>query len=1208
MLNDHAGEVLMPRFLAGMILAGWFAGSVAVFGQLTATDDFEPYTGSPIGQAGGTGDWTGAWQFNSQVDGGAYLNTNSKISSVKSVGLYGAGGSAGTSISRPFPACTNDLVIRASFRGDINLESANPPSNRRVAFTIRTGNDASHFGNQRLSFFFAQGSTSLQWYDGVNRMTNAVTYANGHTYDLQVTMSPVDRTYVFSISNRNNNAITSYSGAWSTGADGDPIGSVAFMMRGPTGAGNDAFLDNVSISAPEYVAPPPSMLPLKEGAEWRYFKGTATPSAQGTNQWYHRGFSDIAWLGPSPSGFGYGDADDATLLSDMQNSYVSVFTRKMFLVTNLAAITQLTLAADFDDGFVAYLNGTEVTRRNLPTGTITHATTALVNSESSRAGQDSYTCNCEPQPKEYIQIDPSLLIEGTNLLAVSGHNISLSSSDFSLIVELHTNVTLTRGPFLQMPDLGRVSVLWRTAALTDGAVDYGYDTDYTSGTISDNSPVRVHEIQLPAFPPGSTVYYRVRSGGEVMNESHFVSPKMADQPFRLLVMSDYGTSTTNTVAVAQMALAQNPDVMITCGDNVQHNSAPVGLFDSDWFGPLSGLIARVPMMTALGNHDIRIEQGRWYLDAVSLPTNGPPGMAERMYSFDYGNAHFVMVDANAFVPDGDTTYTNPAAMRDAIITWLTNDLHATTQTWKFVAYHQPPYTSQGFHGDAEVMKANLSPIFEKYGVNIAFQGHNHFYERINPINGVHYFTVGSGGYSIHGLSNQREFSAKIFRDKYDFLIIDIDGPRLLLRCLDQDGVEQDRYDINLEHPFKMDGLLDSTNWVRAANGLQLNAAIRGEHLYVATQDAGEGNDHFVYVSTSAAPLQAVNWSKSGQVMGWGAYLADENGGGGGLAGFYGWFNASGQLMTNTAVARALTSGLNNNSTYGNGVLEGTLHLNSYFGIFPTQLLMAAAPYDTLDGGILINNAQVPAGNGNGDIDANEFLAISTRNLALDLPVAHIAPPTGSEAGMLVAVDGSGSVAPSGLPLSYAWSQVDGPPGAFSNAFAAVAAFRLTNQVAGTTSAVVRLEVFDTRFVSESTTSIVFVVMSDSDGDGLSDQEELTGMDNILTPANPGGQVSNPAVADSDGDGVPDGEEALAGTSPGNSNSVFKIMDTSTAVDGNLRVQWASVSGKWYKLEYSTNLLHELTPLYTNIPATAPVNVITVEVDGANQQFYVIETQ
>jgi len=1172
-------------FVISLSWATWASG------QLLATDNFESYTSNPVGQSGGSGDWIGTWGYNSQNGGGAFRDVQSKIDGIQTIGQFGNGSTAGQSVSRAFPACTNQLFINASFRGDFNANSTNAPNPRRLAFTVRSGNEASHFGSQRLSFFFAAGTTNFQWYDGADRITNAVNYTLGHVYDLGLTMNPVGRSYSFTISNRNNATWFTYSGNWTTGSDGDAIGSVAFFMRGPTGAGNDSFLDSVSVAAPDYTPPPPPILPIKEGALWRYFKGTSTPVQQGGNQWYDVDFNDSAWSGPAPSGFGFGDADDATVLSDMQNNYLSVFTRLAFAVADTSTITRLTLAADYDDGFVAYLNGVEVARRNMPAGPAMHDTAALGNRESSRSGQDSYTCNCEPEEKEFIAIDPGALVNGTNILAVSGHNISLGSSDLSLIVELYTNVTLVRGPYLQMPNQGRVSVLWRTAAFTDSHVDYGYDTNYIGGTVSDPGLKRIHELELPAFSPGTTVYYRVRSGGEVLVTSHFRAPKVPGQAFRLAIMSDYGSPSPNTVAVANQALLSDPDVLITCGDNVQMNSAPPGLFDSDWFGPLAGLLARVPMMTSVGNHDIRIAQGAWYLDAVSLPTNGPPGLAERNYSFDYGNVHFVMLDANAFMPDDSTAYTNAAQMRPAIISWLTNDLHQTTQTWKFVAYHQPPFTSQGYHNDAEVMKAHLPPIFERYGVNIAFQGHNHFYERINPINGVHYFTVGSGGFSIHGLSNQREFSAKIFRDKYDFLVIDIDGPRLHLRCIDQDGVEQDSYNLDLSHPFKMDGLLDSTNWVRAANGLNINAAIRGPYLYLATQDAGEGSDHFIYLNSSSAPMRSANWNKSGQLMQWSAYLADENGGGGAVPGFYSWFGPNNEMLTNPFAYRAVTSGLNNNGTNGNGVLEGTLNLLSHFGSFPTQLLLAAAPFETLDAGTLVSSAQVPPGNGNGDIDPHEFLVIATRDLALDLPTAHAGPDAFEEAGMWVPLDGSQSESPSGLPLSFSWMQLSGPPGEFIDMSSNLSAFRLTNQIDSVTSALLKLVVFDTRFESDDTTEITFTKMVDSDQDGLSDREELTGQDNILTIADPKGELSEPDNPDSDGDGMSDGDESLAGTNRNDNNSLFRILSGGLLGPEDITINWSTVSGRLYKIEYNVQLVSTGWHHLANFAATSTVTSI-----------------
>ena len=115
----------------------------------------------------------------------------------------------------------------------------------------------------------------------------------------------------------------------------------------------------VSSGAPRYVS---------VGDDWRYFRGREAPSSP-ADAWKEPAFSDAAWeLGPS--GFGYGDGDDATPLADMAGNYVSVFTRKEFVVTAVPAKGELVLEIDYDDGFVAHLGGREVARRNVRAGAV----------------------------------------------------------------------------------------------------------------------------------------------------------------------------------------------------------------------------------------------------------------------------------------------------------------------------------------------------------------------------------------------------------------------------------------------------------------------------------------------------------------------------------------------------------------------------------------------------------------------------------------------------------------------------------------------------------------------------------------------------------------------------------------------------------------------------------------------------------------------
>ncbi len=226
------------RLIPLLTVAGFAA--IAARAELSATDGFES----------SAGDWASSWQNCSQFDGGVYTNTASKITGPNSLGLFGNGGANGTGVRRAFTSAAGQIRFQWSYRADYDVTSddGNAGLNRRMAFTLRAGNDADHFTGQRLSFFFAEGNTGFGWYDGTDHFTNAVTFGAGHVYDCAVTVSTGLRTYTLSVSNRNTGATFTYSGSWTTGSAGDHLDSVSFLMRGPSGVGNDAFLDNVSVT------------------------------------------------------------------------------------------------------------------------------------------------------------------------------------------------------------------------------------------------------------------------------------------------------------------------------------------------------------------------------------------------------------------------------------------------------------------------------------------------------------------------------------------------------------------------------------------------------------------------------------------------------------------------------------------------------------------------------------------------------------------------------------------------------------------------------------------------------------------------------------------------------------------------------------------------------------------------------------------------
>jgi hypothetical protein len=925
---------------------------------------------------------------------------------------------------------------------------------------------------------------------------------------------------------------------------------------------------------------------IAEGDTWRFRNGWVYPYPTG---WTTNGYDDsvTGWFSLK-SGFGYGDADDGTNLSDMQNAGTTFFTRKTFVVSSPAGINYMTLGVDYDDGFVAYINGTEVARRNV-TGAVTNNTVAAGNHEASRGEGGS-----SPQEKEFIALNPSVLVAGTNVIAVSGHNISLSSSDASLIVEVFTNVTLVRGPFIQLPDTNNVTVVWRTDALTDSAVDYGLTTGYEAGTTSDATLVREHVVQLPGLQPNTNYYYRVRSGGVTLGEGvSFPTRRTAGQPFRFVVLGDFGQGTEGMTNVAQQINATDFDFLVTVGDNVygqagaaggNSDGAP-GWYDPFWFKLYAPSMARAATFVTLGNHDVDTANGQWSVDYFFMPTNGPAGQLEKNYSFDYGNAHFVVVDTEPFED-------NQTAIMDAIRTWTSNDLAAATQPWKFVFLHRPPHTSIGSHNDQTNVKTHLTPLFALFGVQMVFQGHNHWYERINPINGVNYITSGGGGAGLYPAGTRKEYSAVLRNDIHSFTIVDVDGTRLTLREIDKNGAQIDEFKLDIGHKFKVDGLLDDAGWQRADNGLKLYAAIRGNYLYAATQDAGEGGDNFIYVNNMLSTNRAANWAKTGIVMQWNAFLADENDGA-----FQRWYDETQQFLTNFPSFQSMTSGLNNNGSFDNGALEGTIDLANRFGAFPQQLYLAAAAFATTNAGPL--TAVVPGGNAAGTV--TNWLSVNTRDIALDLPVADAGTPQTIEAGMTAQLSGAGSTAPSELPLSYNWTQLTGPAVTLVNSNTTVASFASTVD----TNAVVtfQLTINDTRFDSNDTTTVTLTGIVDTDGDGLSDAEEDTGLDNVLTAPDPNGQLTDKTRADTDGDGADDGAEALAGTNPNNSSSSLRVTRTDLGGGGFL-IEWDSVAGKTYRVQYRDNLATGWSDVPGDVMATgSTTNKVDSGAVGLPVRFY-----
>jgi hypothetical protein len=159
------------------------------------------------------------------------------------------------------------------------------------------------------------------------------------------------------------------------------------------------------------------------------------------------------------------------------------------------------------------------------------------------------------------------------------------------------------------------------------------------------------------------------------------------------------------------------------------------------------------------------------------------GMPGRWYSVQRGDVVVVVLDS--------TDPSNPEQL-----SWLEETLARTDATWKLVGLHHPPYSS-GFHGSATEVRDVFVPRFERYGVQLVFSGHEHDYQRTNPINGVTYIVSGAGS-RTRG-TGTADFTAVAY-STHHYVDVNIYADHILLRAIDQDGEQFDEAVIPATNP------------------------------------------------------------------------------------------------------------------------------------------------------------------------------------------------------------------------------------------------------------------------------------------------------------------------------------------------------------------------------------------------------------------------
>jgi acid phosphatase type 7 len=348
------------------------------------------------------------------------------------------------------------------------------------------------------------------------------------------------------------------------------------------------------------------------------------------------------------------------------------------------------------------------------------------------------------------------------LLFLVGHCCSQTTSIFTI------------GPYTQHSQMSSIVVSWETASPTEkNEVHWG--SSPTLGNITMERTIfskTFHTVTLSGVTVAQMYYYTVVSDDEEspLYTFHAASPQNDSICFAVYGDTRGGWDNwQNTLIVSQAIQQAHPSFVLNTGDCVDNGKIP-----SEWidFFTASPFTHNSTLYPVLGNHE---NYSTLYFRYFSLPHN------ERWYSFDNGPVHFIGLDSN-----------QRNAYRLVQNLWLIHDLRTNSQPFTVVFFHHPLYSSGSEHGNTTLLRRLWAPLFERFHVDVVFNGHDHDYEHCY-VNGVTYIVTGGGGATLYDVGHS---SWTVYAEKtYHFCLCTVNSTELTFQAIKPNGLVFDSFSI-----------------------------------------------------------------------------------------------------------------------------------------------------------------------------------------------------------------------------------------------------------------------------------------------------------------------------------------------------------------------------------------------------------------------------
>lgn len=239
---------------------------------------------------------------------------------------------------------------------------------------------------------------------------------------------------------------------------------------------------------------------------------------------------------------------------------------------------------------------------------------------------------------------------------------------------------------------------------------------------------------------------------------------MREGSVRIAVFGDAGRGSREQYDLARVMEEYRQaflfDVVLLTGDNIYGKDGPADMKNKFELPYKAMLDAGVKFYASLGNHDTSNQ--RFY---APFNMNG-----EEYYRIERNGVSFYALNSNY--------------LDKKQLDWLIAELAKDKNSWRVAFFHHPPYSSGGRHGSDEEVRTILHPLFVKNGVDVVFTGHDHFYERVKPQDGITYFVAGAAGKIRRGdLKDRSTITDSGFDTDLSFMLVEFAGDEMHFQAI-----------------------------------------------------------------------------------------------------------------------------------------------------------------------------------------------------------------------------------------------------------------------------------------------------------------------------------------------------------------------------------------------------------------------------------------